>query len=73
MNTKTQKRGGELLLECRVEKGLLQHELADALSMHQPSLSHYENGTYNIGVKVARRLGKYFNIDWLLFLPENIE
>ena len=63
---------GERLKELRVEKGLTQRELAQALSITVPTLSHWECGYQEPSFKDLIMLCKYFDVsaDYLLGLSE---
>ena len=52
----------------RNREGLSQTELGRAIGVEQSNLSKMERGERQIGVKVAKRLEKLFDIDYRLFL-----
>ena len=59
---------GEILKELRIEKGLTQKALAQALSITVPTLSHWECNYQEPSFKDLTRLCDYFDVsaDYLL-------
>lgn len=58
----------ERIKELRLEKGLLQKDIADILKITQQQYSLYENGTRTIGIELINKLAKYYdvNVEYLL-------
>ena len=56
------------LLELRLERNMSQQRLAMELSMTQNTISRYENGEREPGIKELIRIADYFNVslDYLL-------
>ena len=56
------------LRELRVERNMSQQRLAMELSMTQNTISRYENGEREPGIKELIRIADYFNVslDYLL-------
>lgn len=56
------------LRELRLERNMSQQRLAMELSMTQNTISHYENGEREPGIKELIRIADYFNVslDYLL-------
>ena len=52
----------------RNREGLTQAQLGQAIGVEQSNISKMERGERHIGVKIAKRLEKLFNIDYRLFL-----
>lgn len=52
----------------RNREGLTQEELAKAIGTEQSNISKMERGVRQIGVKIAKRIQKLFDIDYRLFL-----
>ena len=59
---------GALLRGLRVRENLTQVEMAKWTKMTQSDISQIENGTRNIGRKVAQRIEKLFDVDYRSFL-----
>jgi transcriptional regulator with XRE-family HTH domain len=58
----------ERLKELRLEKGLLQKDIADYLNITRPTVAHYENGTRKPDHEILEKLATFFDvtIDYLL-------
>ncbi|MBO8161913.1 MAG: helix-turn-helix transcriptional regulator [Thermosipho sp. (in: Bacteria)] len=58
----------ERLKELRLERGLLQKDIAEYLNITRPTIAHYENGTRKPDHETLERLASFFNvsIDYLL-------
>ena len=56
------------LRELRLERNMSQQRLAMELSMTQNTISRYENGEREPGIKELMRIADYFNVslDYLL-------
>lgn len=54
----------------RRQKGLTQAELSRVLGVSQQSISKYENGERKLPVDIAKKLGKYFNVEWTSFYED---
>ena len=56
------------LRELRLERNMSQQRLAMELSMTQNTISRYENGEREPGIKELSRIADYFNVslDYLL-------
>ena len=65
---KTEKTPGKLLKAYRQRAGLSVVELADAAGTKYPNISAMENDRRGIGLKIARKLGKVLNVDYIKFL-----
>lgn len=52
----------------RNREGLTQQELGKAVGVEQSNISKMERGKRQVGVKIAKRLEKLFDIDYRLFL-----
>jgi len=52
----------------RNREGLTQAELGKAIGVEQSNVSKMERGKRQIGVKIAKKLEKIFDIDYRLFL-----
>lgn len=52
----------------RNREGLTQEQLGQALGVEQSNISKMECGKRQIGVKIAKRIEKLFDIDYRLFL-----
>jgi len=61
---------GERLKKVRVDRNLLQKEVADTLKMSLSGYNGYENGYRMPGIKTLIKIAKYLNvsIDYLLGL-----
>ena len=59
---------GALLRGIRIRENLTQTEMAKLLSATQSDISQMENGTRNIGRKIAQRIEKLFEVDYRSFL-----
>lgn len=57
----------EQYIRCRKEKKMTQNEIADKVGTKRPSITRFENGTYNptldFLVKVAVSMGKELKIE----------
>lgn len=60
--------GAVLLRGSRYKADMSQKELADAIGVKQHHISEMENGKRAIGKEIAQRLGKFFSIDYRVFL-----
>ena len=52
----------------RNREGLTQAQLGQAIGVEQSNISKMERGERQIGIKIAKKLEKLFNIDYRLFL-----
>lgn len=52
----------------RNREGLTQRQFAEAIGVEQSNISKMERGIRQIGIKVAKRIGEVFDIDYHLFL-----
>lgn len=52
----------------RNREGLTQAQLGQVIGIEQANISKMELGKRQIGVKIAKKLEKHFNIDYRLFL-----
>ena len=62
-----------ILAELRHARGLSQREVAEALHISQPLLSHYEKGVREPGLEFVSRACDYYGVtaDYLLCRSEN--
>ena len=60
------------LRELRLERNMSQQRLAMELSMTQNTISRYENGEREPGIKELIRIADYFNVS-LVYLLERSE
>ncbi|MCX6990372.1 MAG: helix-turn-helix transcriptional regulator [Chlamydiae bacterium] len=60
--------GGVMLKGCRSKADITQKDLAEALSISQHHISEMENGKRPIGKEMAKRLAKFFETDYRVFL-----
>lgn len=60
------------LEELRLERGVRQEELAEALKVSRQTISSLENGRYNPSILLAIRLAHYFgmSVEDIFFLEE---
>ncbi len=60
------------LEELRLERGVRQEELAEALKVSRQTISSLENGRYNPSILLAIRLARYFgmSVEDIFFLEE---
>lgn len=66
-----EKAGGEIpymIKAHRHGKSMTQKQLAKLLNMPQGNLSQIENGKRTVGKKLAKKLGKIFNVGYRVFL-----
>ncbi len=56
------------LAGIRHREDLSQSKFGKAVGVNQANISKMERGVRPIGVKIAKRIGKVFNIDYRLFL-----
>lgn len=56
-------KAGVLLRGLRIREGLSQVEFAKKIGVTQANLSKMENGTRAIGLTIAKRIAKAFNVD----------
>lgn len=61
-------RSAVFLAGLRFREGLTQKQLGKALKIAQSNISMMEKGTRPIGKGLAKRLAKYFNTDYRMFL-----
>lgn len=50
------------LEEIRNSRGILQEDLAKALSVSRQTISSLENGRYNPSILLAFKIARYFNL-----------
>lgn len=62
------KKSGIVLRGARYREGLSQTELAMKSGVAQNEISKIENGKRGVGEKVAKKLAKILNIDYLLLI-----
>lgn len=62
----------ERLKELREEKNLTQQQLAEILSVHQTSITNWENGTNETDFATLIKLAKFFDVatDYLLGIAD---
>ena len=53
---------GGRLKKLRLEKKLIQSQVADVLDISRNSYTQYENNTRNISIELLVRLADYYNI-----------
>ena len=53
---------GGRLKKLRLEKKLIQSQVADVLGISRNSYTQYENNTRNISIELLVRLADYYNI-----------
>ena len=53
---------GLFIAELRKEKNMTQQELADAISVTDRAVSHWENGRRLPDISLLKELGKFFNV-----------
>jgi len=53
---------------ARIGENMTQNQLAELLNMPQSNLSQIENNKRPVGKKLAKKLGKIFNIGYRVFL-----
>jgi len=65
---------GEILSELREERGLTQHELAEALHISNSSISAYETGSRMPNIETVIAYVRYFDVtsDYLLGLSNSL-
>ena len=52
----------ERLRELRLEKGLTQQQLANAVNVNQRTISQYERGINEPDIKTLKKLSAFFNV-----------
>jgi len=64
---------GDRLKALRIERGLTQEELADAVGVHRGAIANYETGRRDPEALVLLRLAKYFNVssEYLMGLTDD--
>lgn len=60
--------GHEALKELRKKRGYNQEQIAKALGIGQANYSKIESGSRPMTLKMAKRLGEYFGVDFKKFL-----
>jgi plasmid maintenance system antidote protein VapI len=60
--------GGLMLRGSRHKEALTQKELAEAIGINQHHISEMENGKRPIGKEMVKRLAKFFQTDYRIFL-----
>lgn len=66
------KQAGMVLRGARFRESMSQKELAKLSGVSQDNISRIENGKRKVGEKVAKRLAKPLNINYLLLLEDDI-
>ena len=61
------KGGLEMLKELRKEKGATQKQVADACEVTRATIAMIEIGKNQPSVKLAKRLAKFFDVEWTIF------
>lgn len=63
------------LKELRIQKGLTQQQVANAIGKTYQAYSYYENGKRDPDTETLKLLADFFNvsIDYLLEAPQNVE
>src|SRR5579864_6995379 len=61
-------KAGVLLKGLRVREGLTQIQFARKIHVTQANLSNMENGRRPIGKKIAKRIEKFFKVNYRYFL-----
>jgi DNA-binding XRE family transcriptional regulator len=59
------------LIAIRVEKGMTQKAVAQAIGVSQPTYCNIEKGDRNPGVAVAKRTAAVLGFDWTRFYEED--
>lgn len=59
-----------LLRELRKEKGWTQEQICSLLKIGQKTYSSYETKSVMLPVKLAKKLGKIYGIEWPRFYEE---
>lgn len=59
---------GHRVKKLREEHGLTQVELAEQLEIEQSNVSAIENNRRTVGIQIAQRLAKVFNLSYKIFL-----
>ena len=54
------------LKSLRIERNMTQKELGSEVGVDARTISSYETGVRELPVKIAKRIGKIFKIDWWL-------
>lgn len=59
---------GERMQEIRIDKGLIQKDIADLLKVTVATISHYEQNTHSPDVQTIAEISKFLNVssDYLL-------
>lgn len=62
-----------ILKDKRIEKGMTQQEVAEAVGLTDVAISYIESGTRRPSVETAKRIAKVLNIDWTEFFNDDPE
>lgn len=57
-----------VLRQCRVNSGLTQKQVAEALNVERSTYAYYETGTTHPSGSMIIKLSKIFNIDYKIFM-----
>lgn len=60
----------KILKELRIALNMSQRELAEKVGVNYRTISSYETGAREMPVKVAKRIGKVFEIDWWILYED---
>ena len=60
--------GGVMLRGCRYKHEITQKELAEEIGVSQHHISEMENGKRSIGKEMAKKLARFFQTDYRVFL-----
>lgn len=52
------------LKSLRIERNMTQKELGSEVGVDARTISSYETGARELPVKIAKKIGKIFKIDW---------
>lgn len=58
------------LKSLRIERNMTQKELGSEVGVDARTISSYETGARELPVKVAKKIGKIFEIDWWILYED---
>ena len=61
------------LKSLRIERNMTQKELGSEVGVDARTISSYETGVRELPVKIAKRIGKIFKIDWWILYEDQEE
>ena len=64
---------GNKIKQLRLEKEILQKELADKLNLTQQTISLYESGKRSPDYEILKRIADYFNVSTDYLLNRDVE